>query len=143
MRRFQDRMESVKLTAGEYETAENILHLWFPRRIELVDEQGIRAFFEHVTVEWIEPCPSKPYLLVNFSNLHIRPDKAEVYAKNIARFQSILLGTYRYGVPPSFTGVTVALGNLKLAAPANIFPDQRSARDAIRTAKEHAARSRK
>ena len=135
-------MESVN-TAGEYETAENILHLWFPRRIELVDEQGIRAFFEQVRVDWIEPCPSKPYLLVNFSNLHIRADMAEVYAKNIARFQPMLLGTYRYGVPPSFTGVAVALGNLKLAAPANIFPDQRSARDAIRVAKEHAARSRK
>jgi hypothetical protein len=129
-------MTTVKLAAGEYESAENILHLWFPRRVELADEDAIGAFFDEVIADWIQPCTSKPYLLVNFSNLHIRANLARVYAKNIARFQSMLLGTYRYGVPPTFTGVTVALGNLQLAAPANIFPDERSAREAIRVAKE-------
>ena len=129
-------MTTGKLSAGEYESAENILHLWFPRRIELADEAAIRAFFDEVLADWIQLRPSKPYLLVNFSNLHIRANMAEVYATNIARFQSMLLGTYRYGVPPSFTGVAVALGNLQLAAPANIFPDERSAREAIRAAKE-------
>ncbi len=129
-------MTPVKLTAGEYESAENILHLWFPSRIELAGEEAIRAFFDEVVADWIQPCPRKPYLLVNFSNLHIRANMAGVYAKNIARFQSMLLGTYRYGMPPSFTGVTVALGNLKLSAPANIFPDERSAREAIRQEKE-------
>jgi hypothetical protein len=116
-------MTIVKLTAGEYESAENILHLWFPRRVELADEEAIGAFFDEVVVDWIQPCPRKPYLLV------------KVYAKNIARFQSMLLGTYRYGMPPTFTGVAVALGNLQLAAPANIFSDEPSAREAIRLAK--------
>jgi hypothetical protein len=129
-------MTTDKLAAGEYESAENILHLWFPRRIELADEKGIRAFFDEVMIDWIQPRPSKPYLLVNFSNLHIRANMAEQYAMNIARFQSMLLGTYRYGVPASFTGVAVALGNLQLAAPAHIFADERSAREAIRAAKE-------
>jgi hypothetical protein len=55
-------MTTAKLAAGEYESAENILHLWFPRRIELADGQATRAFFEEVTVDWIQPCPSKPYL---------------------------------------------------------------------------------
>jgi hypothetical protein len=123
--------------AGEYESAENILHLRFPRRVELADEEAIRAFFDEVMVDWIQPCPNKPYLLVDFSNLHMRANMAEMYATSIARFQSMLLGTYRYGLPPSFTGVAVALGNLKLAAPANIFPDERSAREAIRAAKEN------
>jgi hypothetical protein len=129
-------MTTDKLMAGEYESAENILHLWFTRRIELVDEEEVRAFFNEVMVDWIQPCASKPYLLVNFGNLHMRANMAEVYATSIAQFQSMLLGTYRYGVPPSFTGVAVALGNLQLAAPANIFPDERSAREAIRAAKE-------
>jgi hypothetical protein len=57
---------------------------------------------------------AKPYLLVNFGNLHIRANMAKVYAKNIARFQSMLLGTYRYGMPPTFTGVAVALGTRPL-----------------------------
>jgi len=135
-------MTTVKLMAGEYESAENILHLWFPRRIELADEGAIRAFFEEVIVDWIRPCPCKPYLLVNFGNLHIRANMAAAYATNIARFQSMLLGTYRYGMPATFTGVTVALGNLKLSAPANIFPDEQSAREAIDQAKAKAARSR-
>ena len=129
-------MTAVKLAAGANESAENILHLWFPRRIELADEEAIRAFFDEVMVDWIQPCPDKPYLLVNFSNLHIRANMADGYAKSIARFQSMLLGTYRYGVPPTFTGVAVALGNLQLAAPANIFPDEGSAREAIRSAAE-------
>jgi hypothetical protein len=129
-------MTTVKLAAGEYESAENILHLWFPRRVELADEAAVCAFFDEVMADWIQPHPSKPYLLVNFGNLHMRANMAEMYATSIAQFQSMLLGTYRYGVPPSFTGVAVALGNLRLAAPANIFPDERSAREAIRAAKE-------
>ncbi len=136
-------MASTKLTAGEYEAAEGILHLWFPRRIELGDDEAIRAFFDEVVTDWIQQCPSKPYLLVNFSNLHIHANMAEAYATNIARFQPKLLGTYRYGVPPTFTGVAVALGNLRLAAPANIFPDERGARDAISAAKEKRLRGRR
>jgi hypothetical protein len=130
-------MTTIKLVAGEYESDENILHLWFPRCIELADEEGIRAFFGEVMTDWIQPCPSKPYLLVNFGNLHIRPNLAAAYAENISRFQSMLSGTYRYGVPPSFTGVAVALGNLQLAARANIFVDEHGAREAIRASKEN------
>jgi hypothetical protein len=132
-------MTDVKHTAGAYETSENILHLWFPRRVELIDEESVRAFFDEVVDDWIKPCPTRPYLLVNFGNLHIRPNLAEAYANRIGRFQAMLLGTFRYGVPASFTGVAVALGNLRLAAPAHMFPDERSAREAIQRAKEHAA----
>lgn len=131
-------MTNIKTTAGAYEASENILHLWFPHRVELVDERAVRLFFDEVINDWIKPCPTEPYLLVNFRNLHIRPNMAEAYANNIARFQSMIRGTYRYGVPASFTGVAIALGNLRLAARANIFPDERSARSAIRSAKERA-----
>jgi len=127
---------AIKLTAGEYDATENVLHLWFQRRVELTDEKAVHDFFDEVIADWIRPCPRKPYLLVNFANLHIRPNMAEAYAKSLARFQSMLLGTYRYGMPPSFTGVAVALGNLKLAAPANIFVDEHGAREAIRFAKQ-------
>jgi hypothetical protein len=132
-------MTNPKLTAGAYEADENILHLWFPQRVELAHEEGVRAFFDEVIADWIAPCPRKPYLLVNFNNLHIRPNMAEAYAKNIARFQPMLLRTFRYGVPASFTGVAIALGNLKLASPANIYPGEQAARDAIRAAKDGAA----
>jgi hypothetical protein len=138
-----ESMTKGKLTTGEYEASENILHLWYPRRVELASDEDLQAFFDEVIEDWIRPCPNRPYLLVNFANLHIRPNMAEAYAKNIKRFQGMLLGTYRYGVPASFTGVAVALGNLKLASPANIFVDERTAREAIRVAKERASRRRK
>jgi hypothetical protein len=112
--------------------------LWFPRRIELADEKAVRHFFDEVIADWIRPRPQKPYLLVNFANLHIRPNMADAYAKSLSRFQSMLLGTYRYGMPSSFTGVAVALGNLQLTAPANIFVDEQGAREAIRLAKQSA-----
>jgi hypothetical protein len=131
-------MATAKLTAGAYDATENILHLWFPRRVELTDEDTVRGFFDEVLEDWIKPCPQPPYLLVNFGNLHIRPNMSQAYSRNIARFQSMLLGTYRYGVPASFTGVAVALGNLELSAPAHIFADERAARDAIRLARERA-----
>jgi hypothetical protein len=134
-------MTPVKITAGNYEAAENILHLWFPRHVELADEESSRAFADEVLSDWIRPCPTMPYLLVNFSNLEIRPNIAEVYAKNVGRFESMLLGTYRYGVHPSETGVLVALSTER-GARANIFPDERSAREAICVAKEEAERSR-
>jgi hypothetical protein len=35
-------MTTVELTDGEYESAENILHLCFPRCVELADQQGTR-----------------------------------------------------------------------------------------------------
>lgn len=135
-------MGNTKLTAGQYEAAENILHLWFPRRVELTTDEEVRGFFDEVIHDWVKPCPRRPYLLVNFGNLHIRPHLAEAYATNIGRFQGMLLGTYRYGVPASFTGVAVALGNLKLAAPANMFDDERSAREAIRVAKDRGSSRR-
>lgn len=132
-------MAILKFTAGKYEVNENILHLWFPRRVDLIDEKTVRVFFDEVIADWIGRCPTQPHLLVNFDNLHIRPNMAASYAENLKRFQPMLLGTYRYNVPASFTGVTVALGNLKLAAPANIFPDEHTAREAIRLAREGAA----
>ena len=135
-------MGNKKITAGQYEADQNILHLWYPRRVELTTEPEVQGFFDEVIHDWVRPCPRRPYLLVNFANCHIRPHLAEAYAKNIGRFQPLLLGTYRYGVPASFTGVAVALGNLKLAAPANIFDDERSAREAIRHAKERGSSRR-
>jgi hypothetical protein len=135
-------MANKKVTAGEYEASANILHLWYPRKVELATDDSVQAFFDEVIDDWIKPCPKRPYLLVNFANCHIRPNLAEPYAKNIGRFQPMILGTYRYGVPASFTGVAVALGNLKLGAAANIFDDERSAREAIRFAKERAIRRR-
>jgi hypothetical protein len=118
-------------TFGKYEAAENILHLWYPQRVQLSDEATVIALFEDVETRWIRPCPLKPYLLVNYANVHLAASMAAVYAERIRRFRPLVIETFRYGVAPDFTGVAVALGNLKLAARANIFPDEATAREAI------------
>jgi hypothetical protein len=125
-----------KYTEGKYEVEENILHLWYPRRVELTDESRLKVFFDEVLTDWIRPCPQRPYLLVNYAGVTIASNLASAYAGNIQRVKPLVVATFRYGVPPDFTGVAVAIGNLQLSAPANIFADEASARDAIRRAKQ-------
>lgn len=128
-----------KLVAGNYEREENILHLWFPEPVDLRDESTVEAFFDEVVGDWISLLSGKAYLLVNYRNLRIRPDQVEAYAKNLKKFQPSLYGTFRYGFEPDatghFTGVTVTLGNMKLASPAQIFATEAAARDSVKRAK--------
>jgi hypothetical protein len=127
---------AAKQTAGTYDAHENILHLWYPNRVELTDEAAVRGFFDEVLIQWIRPCPTRPYLLVNYANVTIASNLVDPYAQSIRSIQPMVLGTFRYGVPPDFTGVAVAIGNMRLSSRANIFPDEASARAAIRRAKE-------
>lgn len=39
-------MTAAKATAGAYDATENILHLWFPQRVELADEESVRKFLD-------------------------------------------------------------------------------------------------
>jgi hypothetical protein len=132
-----DRREGF--TSGAYEPEENILHLWYERPVDLRDEAMVIAFFDEVETRWIRSCLGRPYVLVNFRNVRIAPAMTSVYARCIQRFLPLVLGTYRYGIGPDLTGVAVAMGNMGLAAQANIFPDEASARAAIRTARAAAA----
>ena len=97
----------------------------------LRDERRVTTFFDEVIEDWINTSPGSFYLLVNYQNLHIAAQVADCYAANIKRFQHRLLGTFRYGIPADFTGVAVSLGNMKLQASANLFPDEATARAAI------------
>jgi hypothetical protein len=128
-----------KYSDGSYESEENILHLWYVQPVYLNSEAIIDEFFDETEREWIRTCPTRPWLLVNYAHVHLRPDMAETYARSIVRFRRFILGTFRYGIEPDalghFTAVAVRLGNLKLAAPSNIFASEAAARDAIRTAK--------
>src|SRR5690349_2682836 len=115
-------MESKNI-AGNYDPDENVLHMWYPRRVELNDEASVREFFEEVLRDWVKPCPRKPYALIDYRNVQIAPAMASVYAASVEKMRPWLLGTYRYVLAPDFTGVTVALGNLRLQEDAHIFPD--------------------
>jgi hypothetical protein len=121
----------VKYTTGVYELGTNILQLHYPSRVDLADERTIVAFFDEVEHDWIRPCIKKPYLLVDYRNVHLAPKMTDVYAHAIERFKALVLGTFRYGIAPDLTGVAVSMGNMKLASQANIFPDEAAARAAI------------
>ena len=124
-----------KQVAGRFETLENVLHLWFPQIVRLVDPASVQVFFDEVTRDWIEPTPGRFYLLVNYANLHIAAHVAADYARNIQRFQHRLLGTFRYGVPGDFTGVAVSVGNMQLKTRAHLYENEAAARAAIEAAK--------
>jgi len=132
-----------KQVAGQFEPNNNILHLWFPSTVRLRDTASVVAFFDEVVRDWIDKTPGRFYLLVNYGNLHIAASVADAYAENIKRFQHRLLGTFRYGISPDFTGVAVSLGNLRLRAPPNLFPDEAAARAAIDEARrQHGGKGR-
>jgi len=137
------RVRGGKATSGSYDPRENVLHLWFPDPVRLNDEGSIQSFFDEVLHDWIRPCPTKPYLLVNYANLHVRPDMVDSYAKAIGRFRDLVRGTFRYGISADatgqFTAVAVRLGNLRLSAPTNIYASEQEARHAIQRAKSKAA----
>jgi hypothetical protein len=125
----------MKLTNGSYDAAQNILHLWFPQRVVLSDAATVQEFFHEVTHEWIDRCPTPPYLLVNYENLHISPAATQDYAAAIATFQSKIIATFRYAVSADLTGVAVSMGNLSLSRPANVYATEADARAAITAAK--------
>jgi uncharacterized protein YegP (UPF0339 family) len=128
-----------KYSEGHYDRSANILHVWYPRGVQLQDEATVEAFFDETKREWLDPCPTPPYLLVNYAGVHIAPNMADCYARSIGRFQGLVLGTFRYGMSRDasghFTAVAVALGNIRLAAPSNLFESEEAARKAIESAK--------
>lgn len=130
----------MTFTSGNYDVAENILHLWFTRRVVLADAATVKEFFQEVTREWIERCPTPPYLLVNYNNVQILPSATQEYANAIAGFQSKLIATFRYGISPDLTGVAVSMGNLTLSRPANVFATEAEARAAIAAYKQREQR---
>ncbi len=131
-------MTREKQVAGRYDADENVLWLWFPGEVRLRQPEDVAAFFDEVAHDWIDSLPGRAYLMVNYANLHIAPSVGKEYAAGMGRFHEKLIGAFRYNVASDFTDTAIALGNLKLRAPANIFPDEAAARDALRRAREGA-----
>jgi hypothetical protein len=129
-------------SASKYERTENVLHLWFPLPIEVADGEAMQALCDEVLTKRISPCPTKPYLLANYSNLCIHPAMARGQVDFGRRIKENVLGIFRYGMPPDWTGIAVSIGSMRFAAKANIFPNEASAREAIRKAKEAAGRQK-
>jgi hypothetical protein len=128
-------MSEQPYVLGVYERENNILHTWHPNPIVLDDPFTIERFFREVR-RLIEACPEPPYNLVNYAGLSISPEMMGAYQAQLKTYRPMLRGVFRYGIAEgvqgTLTGVTVRLAN---KAEANIFPDEATAREAIRKAR--------
>jgi hypothetical protein len=112
------RDEVVARAAGQYDSRDNILQLWFPSAVELADERNVFAPFDKMVSEWIARCDDVPYLAI---------------CSCVESLPIIALGTLFYGADPDSPGMVGALGDGTLVSRA--FADEASALEDIRRAK--------
>jgi len=121
----------MRFVEGEYEPGSNVLRLWHPRRVTLNEPRLVEQFFQNV-VELLKACPRPPYLLVDYTNFHIAAEMTQFYARQVKAYRHLTVGVFRYNLSPDTEGVLTKVAILVAnRAAANIFPDERSAREAI------------
>lgn len=129
----------TKYVFGRYDPQENILQLYHPNPMVLNSTSILTEFFKEVTY-WIKSCPTKPYLLVNYTNVDISVEMTNQYAEELKKYRPLVLGVVRYGISDSlsgrFTAMAVRMGNMRTAANSNIYPDEASARAALQQLKQ-------
>ncbi len=134
-------MNQTRYVIGRYEAEENILALWHPQPLVLNELNLIEEFFKEVNY-WLESCPTKPYLLVNYANVNIAVDMTPEYSRQIKAYRPMVLNVFRYNISDdlqgSFTAMAIRMGNLKTSTSSNIYPDETSARQAIKQARQSA-----
>jgi hypothetical protein len=124
----------MRFVEGEYEPASNVLRLWHPRPVTLNEPRLVEQFFEDV-VGLLKACPRPPHLLVDYRNFQIAAEMTQFYAKQVQAYRHLTVGVFRYNLSPDTEGVLTKVAILVAnRAAANIFPDERSAREAIRKA---------
>lgn len=132
-------MQQTRYVVGRYDPEENILHLWHPNPTFLNTPEILKDFFNEVTF-WLRSCPTRPYLLVNYANVDITVDLTTEYSRQVKIYHPMVLGVFRYGISASlngsFTTMTVRMGNMKNSMASNLYPDETSARAAIRKQKQ-------
>jgi hypothetical protein len=125
-----------KQMAHAYEADANILHFWFPDGIELTTEERIDAFSDY-GVSCALACTRKPYLLVDYSRIFLEPMLAQHYSRSILKMKGIVVDAFRYGMgraDPNRVHISVSVrsATAKGFGHSNFFPNQESARAAIR-----------
>src|SRR5262245_24640365 len=120
---------------GEYEPADNILRLWHPQPMTLNQPAIIEQFFAEV-VALIRNCPTRPFLLMNYTHLQIAAEMTQSYAAQVKAYRHLSADVFRYNLSADTEGVLTKVAILVAnRTDANIFPDERSARDANRKAR--------
>jgi hypothetical protein len=128
------------LVSGEYEPAEGILRLWHPQPVTLDTPPLVEQFFREVNA-LVKRCPQPPYLLVDYANLRIAAEMTQAYAAEVRTYRPSVAGVFRYNLTADTEGVLTKVAVLVAnRADANIFPDESSARQAIRRARQGAQR---
>jgi hypothetical protein len=128
------------MMAGAYDAVERILKLWYPEPVHLKDDAAMKTMFDEAKREWFSRYLSgdaKLALLIDLSNLHVSPTLVDAFAAELRPMLPRLLGVYRYNAPKDFTGVALSLGAVRAEErSAPLYPDEASARAAIRAARQ-------
>jgi hypothetical protein len=131
----------MSFVEGQHEPAANILRLWHAQPVRLDEPRLIEQFFEEV-VALLKKCARPPYLLVDYTNFQIDAAMTEPYARAVKTYRHLAAGVFRYNLSPDTEGVLTRVAVLVAnRADANVFPDERSAREAIRKAQAAAGPS--
>jgi hypothetical protein len=125
----------VEVIRGKYDPQGRILHLMHTQPTLLADPKAVAEFFREVS-RLIRKCPKRPYLLVDYTNLDIAVEMTREYANQVKAYRRQVEGVYRYNLSASTEGVLTKVAVLLAnKSDANIFPDEASARAAIRRAR--------
>lgn len=137
---FKGRMRTLKQVSHvigyRYERGENILKMWTKELVRMIEPTVVRRFYEDCAVV-IAHCPTKPWLLVDFSKVELSVAMAHEYARGIGLLKPLVIETFRFGAHQGdFITTAIRLGATQISTRSNIFADEASARAAIKAARE-------
>jgi len=129
----------LKYLRYEYDERENVMRAWVPGGIKFVDHQISREFFDEI-MSILKSCEHPPYVLADLTGFEVPPYMSTDYANHMARMKEYTLGVFRYGIPRDMGGellsTTMHIAAMKAISRSNLYPDEKTARAAIREAKK-------
>ena len=131
---------AMPMVSGAYEAEDGVLRLWHPGRAVLDSAAQVKQYFEEIG-RLIASCPSPPWLLIDYANVEVRREVTQEYVEKARAYRPLVRDVHRFGVSEATEGVLTRVAILlATGVDANIFPDEASARAALR--KVRAARPR-
>jgi hypothetical protein len=125
-----------------YDSVANIIHMSFPRPLELRTKDEISAHFERVIAFWrANAGGKKAYFVVNFDNVTIDAAELAHYTAQSKRAHDVCaIASFRYG-GSALQRTATRLAGMKMQRPSNIFDTREEAMAAVRAMKvaEHDA----
>jgi hypothetical protein len=130
------------LISLSFDADENVIHMAFPRPIELRTREEITAHFDRVIAFWRSHARGKKvYFVVDFDNVTISVAELAHYAAQSRRAHDLCaIASVRFG-GNSLQRTATRLAGMKIQRASNIFDSREEAMAAVRAMKAEAERS--